>query len=97
MSNEERTAPAKRFKVVFDLHVIDGPVRMVRSFTTAEAAQEYAALCTPDGDGKVYPNVRDSSWQRFEADGFEYYQGIFWYDTNRPAVIMWWSERAEWM
>jgi hypothetical protein len=88
------TPPAKPFKVVFDLHVIDGPVRMVRSFRTEAEARSYAALCNPDDDGKLYPNVRDESWKRFEDEGFEYFSGIFWRDTNRPAVIMHWNPYA---
>lgn len=88
------TAPARPFKVVYDLDV-NGPVRVIRSFATEERARQYAALCTPDGDGKIRPNVRDEGWRALEGQGFEYSSGVYWHD-NRSAVIMRWDVRPEW-
>lgn len=90
-------SPAKPFKVVTDLHIGGMKVRSVRSFATEDAAVDYAQVCTPDGDGKIYPNVRDESWQRLEAEGFEYFRGVYWYDTNRSAVIMHWNPDGDFM
>ena len=89
----KNSRPARPFKVVFDLHVDGQPVRVVRSFGTEEAARSYSELCNPDDEPKIYPNVRRDSWERFEADGFEYESGIFWHD-NRPAVILRWNPQA---
>src|SRR5688500_8696717 len=85
--------PAKPFKVVFELHIDGRRVRMVRSFANAEAAQEYAALCNPDDEPKIYPNVLDESWKAFETQGFEYWSGVRWFG-NMPAVIMHWYPYA---
>lgn len=87
---EAAARPARPFKVVFDLHLDGRAVRSIRSFATAERAEEYAVHCTPDHDPKLYPNVRDASWRALEADGFEYWKGIRWHD-NRPAVVMSWT------
>lgn len=87
------TAPAKPFKVVFDLHIDGAPVRMVRSFRTEEDAREYAALCNPDDEPKILPNIPEESWRRFEPQYFEYFSGVFWHN-NRPAVILHWNPHA---